>query len=167
MPPKSPKNVLVELLFHDFPEHQDAEQEVSFRRLGVPKERSESGSEDESDKEGDAEQINTGAKEPLISTLCSFRVSTTLELFFPVDSVNYFGDWMRQGYIFWYGILLVLLLGIILRCKEYQKFKQFADSLLTRSSKLTDIIGQLEGLLGESGKDPESSDGKRVTKSLS
>lgn len=52
-------------------------------------------------------------------------------------------------------------------CKEYQKFKQFSDSLLTRSSKLTEIIAQLETLLGETGKDEQSSEGKRVSKPFS
>ena len=82
MPLTVSKNVLVEVLFHDLPQPQDAEHEVAFSRLGVSRERSESDSEDESEKEGDAEQVNTGAKDPLDSTLFSFQVSTTPELFF-------------------------------------------------------------------------------------
>lgn len=38
----------------------------------------------------------------------------------------------------------------------------FTSSLLTRSSKLSELIGQLEMELGE--KKPESQDGKRVSK---
>ena len=49
--------------------------------------------------------------------------------------------------------------------QEHQKFKQFTDSLLSRSSKVTDLIGQLEDALAESGKGDESSDAQRVKKS--
>lgn len=48
--------------------------------------------------------------------------------------------------------------------EEYGKFKQFTDSLITRSSKLAELINSLEGALEESGKDAESADGKRVSK---
>ena len=46
--------------------------------------------------------------------------------------------------------------------KEFQKFAIFTQSLLTRSSKLQDLIGQLESELGDKG--PETTEGKRVAK---
>lgn len=48
--------------------------------------------------------------------------------------------------------------------QEYEKFARFTDSLLSRSSKLTDLSQQLENGLVEAGKDCESSEGKRVSK---
>ena len=46
--------------------------------------------------------------------------------------------------------------------QEYSKFVTFTSALLSRSSKLSELVGQLEMELGE--KDPASSDGKRVAK---
>lgn len=46
--------------------------------------------------------------------------------------------------------------------QEYQKFVTFAQSLLSRSTRLADLIGQLEIELGD--KDPETIEGKRVKK---
>lgn len=50
--------------------------------------------------------------------------------------------------------------------QEYRQFKVFCDSLLTRSSKLSDIIASLESTLGELGKDESAPESKRVTKPL-
>lgn len=50
--------------------------------------------------------------------------------------------------------------------QEFVKFRQFGDSLLTRSTKLTEIIGSLEAALEQNQKGPESLEGKRVTKPL-
>ena len=50
--------------------------------------------------------------------------------------------------------------------QEFVKFRQFGDSLLTRSTKLTEIIGNLEATLEQMHKGPESLEGKRVTKPL-
>lgn len=46
--------------------------------------------------------------------------------------------------------------------EEYQKFCSFTTSLLNRSSKLSDLMGQLESELGD--KDEKSTEGKRVAK---
>lgn len=51
--------------------------------------------------------------------------------------------------------------------QEHQKFKTFTDSLLARSAKISELIGQLESALQEAGKDSESHEGKRVTKPTS
>ena len=50
--------------------------------------------------------------------------------------------------------------------QELVKFRQFGDSLLTRSTKLTELIGSLEAALETNQKGPESLEGKRVTKPL-
>lgn len=48
--------------------------------------------------------------------------------------------------------------------QEYNRFKQFANSLLNRSSKLADIITELQ-LVAAAWKGLETPEGKRVTKS--
>lgn len=45
-------------------------------------------------------------------------------------------------------------------------FNQFKGSLLTKSSKLADLVGDVERALDETGKGPDSTEGKRVAKSL-
>lgn len=49
--------------------------------------------------------------------------------------------------------------------EEYGKFAKFTDSLLARSTKLSDLIGQLESCLTETNKTQDSIEGKRVEKS--
>lgn len=49
--------------------------------------------------------------------------------------------------------------------QEYNRFKQFANSLLNRSSKLADIITELQLVADAAWKGPETPEGKRVTKS--
>lgn len=46
--------------------------------------------------------------------------------------------------------------------QEHQKFVTFAQSLLSRSTKLADLVGQLEIEIGDKGS--ETTDGKRVKK---
>ena len=53
----------------------------------------------------------------------------------------------------------------IVNVKEFQKFTTFTNSLLNRSSKLSELISQLEIELGDKGE--ESIEGKRVAKPLS
>lgn len=48
--------------------------------------------------------------------------------------------------------------------EEYAKFLKFSDSLLTRSSKLADLISNLETALEESGKSKDGSEAGRVKK---
>lgn len=48
--------------------------------------------------------------------------------------------------------------------QEYQKFKVFTDSLLSRNSKLVELISQLENELIENGKSENSPEAKRVGK---
>lgn len=48
--------------------------------------------------------------------------------------------------------------------KEHVKFSTFTSSLLSRSSKLSDLISQIESAFGD--KSAESLEGKRVTKPL-
>lgn len=48
--------------------------------------------------------------------------------------------------------------------KEYIKFKQFADSLLSRATKLTELVGELEGTLEEINKGPETLEAQRVSR---
>ena len=48
--------------------------------------------------------------------------------------------------------------------QEYEKFARFTDSLLARSSKLTDLAQQLESGLAEAKKTQDSPEGKRVNK---
>eukprot|EP00438_Fugacium_kawagutii_P002681 Skav218890 [mRNA] locus=scaffold328:112567:122918:- [translate_table: standard] len=47
---------------------------------------------------------------------------------------------------------------------EYATFKKFGDSLLTKASKLTDLVADLEKAFEESGKSEDSFEGKRLTK---
>ena len=51
---------------------------------------------------------------------------------------------------------------IALLLQDYLKFASFTSSLLARSSKLSDLVGQLESELGD--KDKESAEAKRVGK---
>lgn len=49
--------------------------------------------------------------------------------------------------------------------QEFEKFTMFTSSLLTRSSKLADLVQQLETALMEAGKAEDTLEGKRVTRS--
>lgn len=49
--------------------------------------------------------------------------------------------------------------------QEFEKFTRFADSLLTKSSKLSELSQQLESALADTGKSSDSPDAKRVDKS--
>ncbi|CAL1152960.1 unnamed protein product [Cladocopium goreaui] len=49
---------------------------------------------------------------------------------------------------------------------EWERFKKFADSLLVKCTKLSEIIADLEQALEESGKTPDTGDHKRATKSV-
>ena len=51
-----------------------------------------------------------------------------------------------------------------MRFQEIQKFTQFANSLLSKSAKLSDLMPDLERALEESGRSESSTDGKRVEK---
>ena len=48
--------------------------------------------------------------------------------------------------------------------QEYLNFKKFGDALLTRSGKISDIIGQLEGFISDT---PDTPDAVRAKKSKS
>jgi hypothetical protein len=48
--------------------------------------------------------------------------------------------------------------------QEYEKFARFTDSLLSRSSKLTELISGLEAAFAETGKSDTCSEGIRVKK---
>lgn len=52
------------------------------------------------------------------------------------------------------------------RNQEYSKFARFAESLLQRSTKLSDLIGNLHAALEQCGKSEDSLEGKRVTKPM-
>ena len=53
-----------------------------------------------------------------------------------------------------------------LQCmQDYDKFNVFCNSLLGRTTKLADLCQQLESALDEAEKSPESSEGQRVAKS--
>ena len=54
----------------------------------------------------------------------------------------------------------------VMMLQEYAKFCKFSDSLLSRASKLADLIASLETALQESGKDAESTEAHRVKKPL-
>ena len=49
--------------------------------------------------------------------------------------------------------------------QEYNRFKQFATSLLNRSSKLGDMITDLQAVAELAKKGPDTLEGKRVIKS--
>ena len=53
--------------------------------------------------------------------------------------------------------------GTFDRLQEYQQFKKFGDSLLSRSSKMTDLIGQLEAFVD--GKAEDNAELKRIKQS--
>ena len=53
------------------------------------------------------------------------------------------------------------------RSQEFDRFKKFGESLLSKSTKLAEIIGELEAALEESGKGEDSSDGRRVAQPTS
>lgn len=59
-------------------------------------------------------------------------------------------------------LILVYQKKIPISFEEYQKFCSFTASLLSRSSKLSELVGQLESELGD--KDEKSTEGKRVAK---
>lgn len=50
--------------------------------------------------------------------------------------------------------------------QEFDRFKSFASSLLSRSSKISDLIAELETSVAIAKKGPETSEGKRVTTSI-
>ena len=52
------------------------------------------------------------------------------------------------------------------KIQEFDRFKTFANSLLGRASKISDLISELEGAADLAKKGPETSDGQRVTKSI-
>ena len=49
--------------------------------------------------------------------------------------------------------------------QEYDRFKRFSDSLLSRASKLSELITDLEMALEESKKPADSTEAKRVKQS--
>ena len=53
------------------------------------------------------------------------------------------------------------------RYQEFERFKKFGESLLSKSAKLAEAIGDIEAALEESGKGQDSSDGKRVAQPTS
>ena len=48
--------------------------------------------------------------------------------------------------------------------QDFHKFKVFTDSLLTRNSKIAELISQLENELIETGKSEDSPEANRVGK---
>jgi len=52
------------------------------------------------------------------------------------------------------------------KIQEFDRFKTFANSLLGRSSKISDLISELEGAAEIAKKGSETSDGQRVAKSI-
>ena len=48
--------------------------------------------------------------------------------------------------------------------QEYAKFKVFTDSLLSRASKISDLINQLESVFSETGKPDDGQDASRLKK---
>ncbi|CAK8993376.1 Uncharacterized protein SCF082_LOCUS3479 [Durusdinium trenchii] len=48
--------------------------------------------------------------------------------------------------------------------QEFERFKAFTSSLLSRASKIADMISELEAATEAAGKGPETADGKRVAK---
>ena len=53
------------------------------------------------------------------------------------------------------------------RFQEFERFKKFGESLLSKSTKLAEVIGDLEAALEESGKGEDSGDGRRVAQPIS
>lgn len=51
-----------------------------------------------------------------------------------------------------------------LMLQELERFKSFSSSLLSKESKLQDLVTDLEKALEELGKPADSTDGKRVSK---
>lgn len=50
--------------------------------------------------------------------------------------------------------------------QEFDRFKSFASSLLSRSSKIDDLIAELENAVGIAKKGPETPEGRRVATSI-
>jgi hypothetical protein len=70
---------------------------------------------------------------------------------------------------FWNGLIIIkdtlsfdMVQTIAPLLQDYLKFASFTSSLLSRSSKLSDLVSQLESELGD--KDKESVEAKRVGK---
>lgn len=122
---------------------------VVHRRLGAKNKGSASDSDqDDSEDEKNAKQVNTHQKE--LQSLSIVCVAFILTAFANTMSCT------NPGYT------QVLLPTI----QEYEKFVRLGDSLLTRASKLAELSQQLEDVLNESQKGPESSEGKKVKKFL-
>ena len=116
---------------------------VQHTRLGAARADSES-DEDESEQESKAKQVNTYQKD------------------------RYFSDSLLHVYFIHKNMHTILKAKYLpvasMLMQEYEKFARFTDSLLSRSSKLTELISSLEAAFAETEKSDTSAEGIRVKK---
>ena len=123
---------------------QVADDEIEFQRLGHVRDDPDS-DDNKSEKEAGAKEANSAKQEPCRNCFSWVFIARYCKV--------------KHAHV------NLQTNNNIEHLQEYTKMVSFSNSLLARSSKLTELCQLLETALEEAGKKPDSTEGKRVTKS--